>query len=69
MMYQNQNQNQSNFNLLDILNIFIIFLQFRTQLKLDKQATNNDLLKELNKDVDLILERLDRIETRRKTNE
>lgn len=66
MMYQNQNQNQSNFNLLDILNIFIIFLQFRTQLKLDKQATNNDLLKELNKDVDLILERLDRIENKEK---
>lgn len=66
MMYQNQNQNQSNFNLLDILNIFIIFLQLRTQLKLDKQATNNDLLKELNKDVDLILERLDRIENKEK---
>lgn len=62
-----QNQNQSNFNLLDILNIFIIFLQLKTQLKLDRQATNNDLLKELNKDVDLILERLDRIENKEKT--
>lgn len=67
MMYQNQNQNQSNLNFLDILNIFIIFLQLRTQLKLDKQATNNDLLKELNKDMDLILERLDRIEDKEKT--
>lgn len=65
MMYQNQNQ--SNFNLLDILNIVIIFLQLKTQLKLDRQATNNDLLKELNKDVDLILERLDRIENKEKT--
>lgn len=62
----NQGQNQSNFNLLDILNLFIIFLQLKTQMKLDKQATNNDLLRELNKDVDLILERLDRIEKKEK---
>lgn len=66
MMYQNQNQLQSDFSFLDLLNLIGIGLQLVTQLKLNKQATNNDLLKELNKDVDLILERLDRIEKKEK---
>lgn len=66
MMYQNQNQLQSDFSFLDLLNLIGIGLQIVTQLKLNKQATNNDLLKELNKDVDLILERLDRIEKKEK---
>lgn len=65
MMYQNQNL-QNDFSFLDLLNLIGIGLQIVTQLKLNKQATNNDLLKELNKDVDLILERLDRIENKEK---
>lgn len=56
------NQSQNNFTFIDLLNIIIIFLQLKTELKLDRQASNNDLLKELNRDMDKIMERLDRIE-------
>lgn len=56
------NQSQNNFTFIDLLNIIIIFLQLKTELKLDRQASNNDLLKELNRDMGKIMERLDRIE-------
>ena len=56
------NQSQNNFTFIDLLNFIIIFLQLKTELKLDRQASNNDLLKELNRDMGKIMERLDRIE-------
>lgn len=60
MTYQNQNRND--FSFLDFLDLIIIILQFVTQVKLNRQASNNDLLKELHKDADAIMEKLDRIE-------
>lgn len=53
---------QSDFNFLDLLNIIAIILQVKTQMKLDKQASNDDLLRELGKDTDAILQRLECIE-------
>lgn len=38
------NQSQNNFTFIDLLNFIIIFLQLKTELKLDRQASNNDLL-------------------------
>ena len=44
---------------LDILNLVIIMLELRTQLHLQKQASNDDLLREVQKDTDAIIARLE----------
>lgn len=57
-------QPSSDFTLLDILDLVMIFLQLKTHVKLNRQATNNDLIKELHKDTDEIISRLESFESR-----
>lgn len=60
MMYQRPQIPQ--IKILDVLNLIIIFLELRTQMHLQKQASNDDLLRELQKDTDTIIARLEKIE-------
>lgn len=59
MMYRRPIQG---IQVLDILNIVIILLELRTQIHLHKQASNDDLLRELQKDTDEIISRLEKID-------
>lgn len=52
---------QQAFDFLDILTIFSVALQVDQTIELQKQATNNDLLKVLQKDVDMLNSKLDRL--------
>lgn len=52
---------QQAFDFLDILTIFSVALQVDQAIGLQKQATNNDLLKELRNNVALLNSKLDRL--------
>lgn len=55
------NNNQQNFEFLDIITILSFAMQLMNNDALTKQATNNDLLAELHKDVDILNSKLDRL--------
>lgn len=57
----NSNNEQQAFDFLDILTIFSVALQIDQAIELQKQATNNDLIKELRNDVDILSSKLDRL--------
>lgn len=53
--------NQQNFEFLDIITILGFAMQLMNNEALARQATNNDLLNELHKDVDILNSKLDRL--------
>lgn len=52
---------QQSFEFLDIITILSFAMQLSNNAALAKQATNNDLLEELHKDVDVLNSKLDMI--------
>lgn len=53
--------NQQNFEFLDIITIISFAMQLMNNDALQRQATNNDLLNELHRDVDMLSSKLDRL--------
>lgn len=49
---------------LDALNLVILLFEIRSEVQLSKQATNNDVLREIRKDTDSILRRLEKLEVK-----
>lgn len=52
---------QQNFEFLDIITILSFAMQLMNNDSLQRQATNNDLLNELHRDVDMLSSKLDRL--------
>ena len=50
-----------NFEFLDIITILSFAMQVQNAIDISAQATNNDLLEELHKDVDILNSKLDRL--------
>lgn len=53
--------NQQNFEFLDIITILGFAMQLMNNDALQRQATNNDLLNELRRDVNMLSSKLDRL--------
>lgn len=50
-----------NFEFLDIITILSFAMQVQNAVDISAQATNNDLLEELHRDVDILNSKLDRL--------
>ena len=50
-----------NLSLLDLLTVFSLLIDISNAVRLKKQSSNDDLLKELNKDVDKLMKKLEDI--------